>query len=353
MAAMKNITDIDPNFKVENVIKKDGMKFINVLEAPFQVYGVFYENGMFRRMPEKVAESVSEKVYYLHTDTAGGRVRFRTDSKQIAILVKETSPHEFAHFALTGSSGFDLYADTEYVNTFVPPVDMTDGYESKLAFPDKQMRDITINFPLYACVLELHIGVDEDCVLEEATPYVNEKPVVFYGSSITQGGCASRPGRCYEAILSRRFHFDYINLGFSGSARAEDEMIDYVKGLQMSLFVYDYDYNAPDEAHLLATHEKMFKAVREAHPDIPILMMSRPKAILTEVEKYRRKIVGTTYENAVAKGDKNVYFLDGPALMKLCGNEGSVDNCHPNDYGFVSMAEAVGEVMEKIGFGSK
>ena len=88
MATMKNITDIDPNFKVENVIKKDGMKFINALEAPFQVYGVFYENGMFRRMPEEVAKSVSEKVYYLHTDTAGGRVRFRTDSLQDLIYTQ-------------------------------------------------------------------------------------------------------------------------------------------------------------------------------------------------------------------------------------------------------------------------
>ena len=130
-------------------------------------------------------------------------------------------------------------------------------------------------------------------------------------------------------------------------------MVDYVAGLDMSIFVYDYDHNAPTVEHLRSTHEKMFKAIRSENPNIPIIMMSRPKAILTDVEKYRRKIVETTYQNAVAKGDQNVYFLDGPALMKLCGNEGSVDNCHPNDYGFVSMAEAVGEVIEKIGFGSK
>lgn len=344
---MKNFTDIDENFKVETVIKRDGLSFRNVLEAPFKVHGLIYENGMFRRLPEEVAKSVSEKVHFLHTDTAGGRVRFRTDSKNIAILVTSSKPRPFAHFTVTGSSGFDLYADGEYVDTFVPPVDMTDGYESKKEFKDKKLRDITINFPLYGSVFQLLVGLDEDCVLEEETPYVNEKPVVFYGSSITQGGCASRPGRCYEAILSRRFHFDYINLGFSGSARAEDEMVDYIKGLPMSLFVYDYDHNAPDPAHLWATHEKMFKAVRTAHPHIPVIMMSRPKAILTDEEIERRKAVETTYQNAVSAGDKNVYFLDGPALTKYCGNEGTVDNTHPTDFGFVSMAQVVGDLIDE------
>ena len=114
------------------------------------------------------------------------------------------------------------------------------------------------------------------------------------------------------------------------------------------MFVYDYDHNAPSAEHLKATHEKMFKAIREYHPDMPIIMMSRPNHIQTEEVIQRRAIVEATYKNALASGDKNVYFLDGLALTELCGNEGTVDGCHPTDFGFASMAQAVIKVMEDI-----
>ena len=171
---------------------------------------------------------------------------------------------------------------------------------------------------------------------------------MYYGSSITQGGCASRPGMSYQAIVSRRFDYDYINLGFSGNAKAEDTIIDYIKNLDMSIFIYDYDHNAPTVEHLANTHEKMFKAIREAHPNLPIIMMSRPKFKLTDLEEQRLEIIKTTYNNAIASGDKNVYLITGKELTALCGNEGTVDNCHPTDFGFASMAKAVGDVIEKI-----
>ena len=194
----------------------------------------------------------------------------------------------------------------------------------------------------------MYIGLQENADISESSPYKTEKPIVYYGSSITQGGCASRPAMSYQSIVSRKFDYDYINLGFSGNAKAEDEIIDYIKNLEMSVFVLDYDHNAPTVEHLRNTHEKMFKAVRNAHPDIPVIMMSRPKYILTEEEKERRKVVETTYNNAVAFGDKNVYFIDGKALTKLCRDDGTVDNCHQTDLGFSSMADAVYRVLETI-----
>lgn len=210
-------------------------------------------------MPENIARGVSEGVYVLHSNTAGGRVRFVTDSPYIAIYAKMDGLGKMPHFALTGSIGFDLYVDNYYTNTFVPPFDIKDGYESIFEFEKKEQREITIDFPLYSNVNELYIGLQEDSFLAEAKPYKNVKPIVYYGSSITQGGCASRPGMSYQAIISRIFNYDYINLGFSGSAKAEDEMIEYIKNLDMSIFVYDYDHNAPTVEHLKKTHEKMFK----------------------------------------------------------------------------------------------
>lgn len=342
-----DIAAIDSNFNVSEAFGRDDVVMRNCREEPFSVHGVFWSEGKFRRMPREVAERVSQGVSTLHQATAGGRVRFVTDSPFIAISCVIPGKGYMPHFALTGSAGFDLYADNEYVRTFVPPYAYTTGYQSLIPLPDRRKRTIMIDFPLYSHVGELFIGLSPDAVLEKAPDYRYSLPAVFYGSSITQGGCASRPGTCYQAPLSRHFDLDYINLGFSGNAKGEDTMIEYLASLPTSLFFLDYDYNAPTVEHLDATHEKLFLAFRKTHPETPVIMMSRPKAILTDEEVKRRAVVETTYKNALAKGAKNVYFLDGPALTALCGNEGSVDNCHPTDFGFASMAKALIELIER------
>lgn len=344
---MLDIGKIDKALKVDAEIDKTGLKFYDVKNEPFKIYGIYFEGGKFRRLPEKVAESVSEGVHSLHANTAGGRVRFKTDSRRIAIIVQMGVVGKMSHFALTGSSGFDLYADNEYYKSFVPPFYLNDGYESVVEFSDLKMREITINFPLYSEVKSLYIGIDENSMVEEPTPYKIECPFVYYGSSITQGGCASRPGSSYQAIITRRFDCDHINLGFSGNAKGEPEMVDYIKSLDMSLFVMDYDYNAPSVEHLKNTHEKMFKAIRGKQPELSIIMLTRPKFILTEEDEARRKIIETTYKNAIENGDKNVYLIEGRSLMALCENSGTVDGGHPTDFGFASMAKTLGDFIEE------
>lgn len=348
---MKDFSEIDKNFKVDTTLFKEGIRFYSVLEKPFSVFGVFYDNGKFRRLPQSVAETVNEGVAALHANTAGGRVRFLTDSPYVAIHAEFDGVGKMPHFALSGSVGFDLYerknGEEVYIKTFIPPFETENSYDSLIGLTENGLHEITINFPLYSDVSGLYIGLDENAVLRETSePYRNEKPVVFYGSSITQGGCASRPGSAYEAILSRRFHLDYINLGFSGSARGEESIAEYIKELPMSLFVYDYDHNAPTKEHLLKTHERMFRMIREKKPALPILILSRPAVFLSEEEKFRLEIIRTTYQNAVAKGDNNVYFIEGADLMKYCGNEGTVDFCHPTDFGFHSMAKVIGDFLE-------
>lgn len=353
---MKDIAEIDKNFAVETKIVREGLTFFDPEEAPFQIYGVFKENGKFRRLPEEVAKSVSEGVYSLHTHTAGGRVRFITDSPYVAIKAKGL-PCRMDHFALTGCGGYDMFMDEgtaegiRYAGTFRMPYDMEDEFENVLdivGVPDKKERIITINMPLYGEVEKFLIGLQKGCVLKPAPEYKIKKPVVYYGSSITQGGCASKPGSSYQSILERKFDCDYINLGFSGNAKAEDTMIEYIKGLDMSIFVYDYDHNAPTYEHLMATHKKMFKAIREAQPELPILILPRPKYYLNAEEERRAKLIEQTYLDAKNAGDQNVYYITGRKLMEIVGDNGTVDNCHPTDSGFFSMAQAIGEVFEKI-----
>ena len=173
--------------------------------------------------------------------------------------------------------------------------------------------------------------------------------VVYYGSSITQGGCASRPGNCYSHILSRRFDNDFYNMGFSGNAKGEDAIAKYISDMKMDVFVYDYDYNADNPKHLEITHEKMFKTIRKKHPDIPIIILSAPVACTNEEFKLRQDIIRTTYENALKNGDDNVYFIEGNKIFNILGNDScTVDKRHPNDLGFMCMAHAVGKIMEKF-----
>ena len=349
---MSKISEIDKNFKVETPNSREDTVFLNATDPAFQINGVFYEDGKFRRMPEAIAKEVSWGVLGLSSHTAGGRLRFKTDGSYIIIKATLGEVGKMPHFALTGSAGFDLYEKTEqgerYYCTFVPAFDIEHNLDGIADFGGNKMREFTINFPLYSEVKELYIGLQNTATIEKPTPYKYEKPIVYYGSSITQGGCASRPGTSYQGVISRRFDTDYINLGFSGSAKAEDPMIEYVKDLDMSVFVYDYDHNAPDTDHLAATHEKMFKAVRNNHPDLPIVIMSRPRYFLTPDEEKRLEIIKTTYNNAVNSGDKKVYLLTGPELMDLAKDEGLVDGCHPTDFGFASMAKALGDLLEKI-----
>ncbi len=342
-----NIQQFDKNFALKKYTARENTEGYNVLSEPFSLHGLLpprHPEDVFRRMPEQTANSVSEAVAFLHTNCAGGRVRFCTNSAYIAVLAKMGEIGKMPHFALTGSAGFDLYCGASHIASFQPSFDITDELFGEVTDCGGEMREYTLNFPLYSQVRELYIILERDAQVMPPKPYTIAKPVVFYGSSVTQGGCASRPGTCYSAVLSRRMDFEHMNLGFSGSAMGEPEMADYIAGLEMSAFIYDYDYNAPDAEHLEKTHERFFQTIRRAHPDIPIVCLNRPFFL---AEAQRTAIIRRTVENAQSTGDKNVYFLDIYQWLRQQGveNEATVDRCHPNDLGFYYMAQAVEEVL--------
>lgn len=350
---MQPLDSIDVNFKIKTNIQKHDICFYSVLQEPFSLHGLILENGQFRRMPEEIAKNINPGVYFLHSNTSGGRVRFQTNSQYIAIYAKMRNVGKMPHFPLTGSAGFDMYVgkgkSSEFISTFCPPIEITDGYESLFEFSNSETREITINFPLYSDVCELYIGLQQDASVASATSYAIQKPVVFYGSSITQGGCASRPGNAYPAILSRWFDFDFINLGFSGNAKGEQAMAEYIAGLDLSMFVLDYDHNAPTAEHLKNTHFNMYHIVRKAHPNIPIIMMSKVSMDrCLDNPNQRRETIIKTYRNAIDSGDKNVYFWDGNKEFAPYANYGTVEGCHPNDYGFYGMAESLSKLIKNI-----
>lgn len=345
-----DISSLDKNLQVITDINEPDVVLHDVKEDPFEVYGLYdYKNSeRFTRMDPEVSKSVSDAIYRLSNNTAGGRVRFATDSEYIAISASYYAACHFSHMSLTGSAGFDLYIDdpefgtSTYRHTFVPPSSLKESYTAKLKFGEKKLRYITINFPTYSSVKSLHIGLQKDARIEGGMKYRDIKPVIYYGSSITQGGCCSRPGNAYQAVVSRKLNIDFINLGFSGNAKGEQAIAEYIGKLPCSVFVFDYDHNAA-LSELRATHKPFYETVRRLAPELPIVFMSRCDVDCAPHETdERRGIIMETLMEARQNGDKNVYFIDGAELFKgpfedMC----TVDRCHPNDIGFALMANAV------------
>jgi len=352
------IEEIDKNLKVETNITEPDIVWLNALEAPFSLHGVFYdkEQGCFVRMPQKVADTVSSGVAHLNHNTAGGRIRFRTNSSFIGIRAVQKVNRLMPHITLAGQSGFDLYRKNDvgkeiYYKTFMPPIEMTEGYSSPVKTDGKE-TEYTINFPLYDNVQELYIALKKDAIIEAPAPYAVEKPIVYYGSSITQGGCASRPGNSYQAMISRRLDADHVNLGFSGSGHAEKEIVDYLAELckNASAFVCNYDWNAGTEEYLEKTHLPLYRRVREENPNLPILFLSEPEIVLNPTRMLPRlEIIRKTYLTAKAEGDEKVWFLPGNKIYEgdhwdAC----TVDGCHPNDFGFYRMAVAIEAYLKEM-----
>ena len=339
------IKDLDKNFANNNILKKGN--FVNVPSDKVNLYGVIYDKERgFIRFPHEIASTVSEGVLYLSEHTAGGRIAFKTNSTKIKIIVTYDALEKMYHMPLTGQAGFTLLEvkNGKEFHRFTYTVDFgaQTGYEStSRKLPGRGMRNYVLYFPLYNKVKTLTLEIDKKADIEAFNPYKDVLPILYYGSSITQGGCASRPDNSYQSMITKQNRIDHINLGFSGNARGEKTMAEYLANTKCSIFVMDYDHNAPSVEHLEQTHETMFKTFRAKQPSTPVIFLSAPN-FYVDKKTYipRRNIIKRTYENAVHNGDKNVYFIDGSTIYPKAWREScAVDDAHPNDLGFSMFAK--------------
>ncbi len=359
---MSKISKVDENLVIESSLNLDDVIWYPVTPELFTVKGVEYTNDGFIRMDRAVAASVSELMEVLNTHTSGGRVFFETDASYVALKVK-SEKSILEHMPLSGSHGFDLYVDEGEgyfnFNIALPPRDFKGSYEKLIEFETnrhykllyrKMKRKMQLYFPLYAPVKELYIGLPKDASLEKFEPY-DKPPVVYYGSSVTQGGCASRPGNHFPALISRKTNTDFINLGFSGNAHGEVQVAEYIANLDMSLFVMDYDGNDFCEPELLKErHMRFYDIIRKKHKDMPIIIATHLNTLrLKDVLSKSREVIYESYLRAKNRGD-NVYFVDN---HKAIGEDfidcATVDGCHPNDFGFVKMADNYLKTIEEGG----
>ena len=359
------IEEIDRNFIIKTEITEPDVVWFDAKEAPFTVHGVIYDETEKRyvRMPQKIADTISPGVAQTNKLTAGGRVRFKTDSSYIAIKVVTCQPGFFSQMSRTGSSGLDLYRKYEgrdaYFITYMPPEKMEDGFSGGNKTYG-ELTDYTLYFPIYNGIQELYIGLKKGSVLEKADGYKNQRPIVFYGSSTTNGCSASRPANTFPSIISRHLDIDFINLGFAGAAMGEKKLAEYISGLNMKLFVMEYDSNAPSEKWLEDTHYPFFKTIRDANPDLPIIMLSHEAALHgvyyeTKAPKEwgtfagRRDIIKNTYLRAKNDGDNNVYFIDGSDIYKgEDWDDVTAEGCHANDFGYMRFARYLEKIIKPI-----
>lgn len=339
-----------------------GQKFYRIPDSHFDLYGVFFDEkeGRFLRMPADVAAKVSPSVAELNRHPSGGRIRFRTDATRLSITMKTSTLASMAHMPFSGSHGFTLIEDdgpdhyfaaafminhyANYKESVAP-----DGYYSEKLLKGGKMRSYTLYLPLYCDLSELTIGIPEEASVTNGPKYRDIKPVLFYGSSITQGGCASRPDNMYCSYISKWFDVDFIDLGFSGSALAEPAIAEYIASLDPSVFVYDYDYNAPDAEHLKKTHYRLYRIFREKHPDTPVIFVSNPDYDTDASSESRLKVIRKTVSMARKEGDRNVDLVSGKKLFGKHDRENcTVDMTHPNDLGFYLMAREISKSLHKF-----
>jgi len=355
---MESYINLDKNMVVNTTIGDVDVVWYDVRKEPFSLYGLYrpQTEPYFHRLPFDVAEATSEGVNKLSRESAGGRVRFSTDSPYIALRARYRVVGRSPHLTLISTAGFDLYIDGEfgsrYVREFRMPYDMTDSFEQIVYVEAGKMRSYTLNFPVHSVVESLEIGLKPGAVLEKGYPYRDVKPVAFYGSSIVHGTAATRPGTTYPSVISRELNVDYYNIGFSGQAKGEPVLAEWMATLPMSVFVCDYDYNAPTAEHLQATHYPMYEIIRKKNPDLPYVMITRPNYYTSPNQsdvRRRRDVIMSSYLKARQAGDENVYFVDGMSFfVEPHQYDFSVDGTHPNDAGFQRMADSIGTVLRHI-----
>lgn len=311
----------------------------------------------FDRLPKKAKGDVRDAVWNLSRHSAGMLARFRTDADEIWVDYKLTSSKlAMPHMPATGVSGVDLYATDEsgqcrWVAVTRPA---TQTVKTRLVgnlLPGT--REYTAYLPLYNGTEYLRIGVPGKATFEAVAPRT-KKPIVFYGTSITHGACASRPGMPHPAILGRRFQRPVVNLGFSGNGKMETEVGKYLCELDPVVYVIDCLPNMVGH-EVAARAEPLVRQLRKARPKTPVLLVedrTYANAGFVRGAKKRhadsRGALRTAYERLVADGFEQIGYLEGESLLGE-DREDTTDGSHPSDLGFYRHANAMEDELRKLG----
>jgi len=323
----------------------------------------------YDRLPISYKEKVREPVWDLSKASAGITVRFHSNSTSINLKWTVLNDLDMSHMAATGIKGIDLYTKYNnkwrYVTTAGAlvglktyqnksiPADSINEYEL-IKNMTPEFREYKLFLPLYDGVTKLEVGIDSAASIEKATPS-SEKPIVFYGTSITQGGCASRPGMAHTNIISRKLDVDCINYGFSGNGRMETPIVELISEIDARFYVIECLQNM-DSEQVKERVKPLVDIIRTNHPYTPIVLvenMMYTMAFLNQTLETRLIEENTSlkneYDKIIKNGTPNIFYIKDNKEF-LVDNEGTVDGVHLTDLGFKRYADYLIENFKKFKF---
>ena len=320
----------------------------------------------YDRLPISYKEKVREPVWDLSKASAGITVRFHSNSTSIGLKWTVLNDFDMPHMAATGIKGIDLYTkynnkwryvttagalvgQKKYQNNNVPKDSINEYELIKNLTPE--FREYKLFLPLYDGVTRLEIGIDANATIKRAVPNA-QKPIVFYGTSITQGGCASRPGMAHTNIISRKLDMECINYGFSGNGRMEMPIVEHISEIDANFYVIECLQNMNTE-EVKKRVLPLVKTIRKKQPNTPIVLVENmmyktafmDKTIETELIQ-ENLALKNEYDNILKSGIQNIYYIKDKQHEKM-DNEGTVDGVHLTDLGFLRYADYLIENFKK------
>lgn len=311
-------------------------------------------SGSYNRLPDRIREKIRPSLWNLSTHSAGLSVLFRTDAPSITVRYSVSGEKDMEHMPATGVSGVDLYVmnetDGEWHFT-ARDIDWRFGDTIRYTFryAGDDLHEYRLYLPLYNHVEWLEVGVDSTMQFEWV-PCDDACPIVAYGTSILQGGCASRPGMAWTNVLSRRLQYPLMNLGFSGNGQMDPEIIDLIAEVPARLYIIDCIPNVPymEDEQFVSRFRYGVTKLREAS-DAPILLVEHEGGMSQLGDPgvlHKNELLRNCYEALCREGVKDLYLfkceeMDFP-------EDGTVDGVHPNDLGMEATAAGYEKKIREI-----
>ncbi len=314
--------------------------------------------SFYNRLPASAKKTVNADVWSLSGDSAGISVKFATDSPEIHAKWRLTKERlALPHMPATGVSGLDLYVryhdKLRWVATGCYPYETVNEYKL-IGGLGNEMREYTLHLPLYNGVESVEIGIVECSSIQGVSPRNPQiKPVVFYGSSIVQGGCCSRPGTAYPSIIARKLEIRTINLGFSGNGKCEPEVADLLAELDPSIFVIDCIPNMKVD-YVDERIRYLLDKLKSTHPETPAILIEQPllqSAFISSEDQfamYKKNVaLRKIFDEYEPTWEGRLHYIQWQSLLGD-DSEPTVDGIHPTDLGFFRMADAIAPVIERV-----
>lgn len=346
-AENSDISRYDPRMAEQHAtLDANGVKWIDGRHLPLEGKAFANTERYYDRLPSTVTESVNPGVRAMKNHTAGMQFRFATDSTRLILRWTPLNPElAMDHMPATGVSGIDVYRRKPGgVWRYYKTGRCHKAAGATLALDWTPGDECLVNLPLYNGIRCFSLGINPAAQIRPLPPRKSgiSKPAVFYGTSITHGGCASRPGLSFVNIIGRELDIPVVNLGFSGSGRMELEMSRHLADIDASCYVLDCLWNM-NLALIKERYEPFIRNLRRLRPDTPIVMAGRSD-VFSSGHSDSDRFVQALHAKLVAEGWQKLYFLP-PDEMYPPDGEGTVDGVHPNDLGMAAHAKAYGKIL--------